>query len=287
MYSPQQLAQFYQTACMDELQALKPGNVHIFADGHRMVLEDFLQSAEDSANTIALPNLTVGARIFNAVEATLLRVGKNTNLGIVLLCAPIIHSAMQLHLQTYDTNKTKLETLKISLKNTLDHLTVSDAMLAAKAIVLANPAGLNATQQHDVRETPEVNLLEIMRYAQHEDRIAWQYAHDFEDIFVLGVQSYQEAMMRWENTAWATSWVYLNFLCTFLDTHVQRKHGLKVAQMLHEEAKAIKSQWLAVEHPRFLKKTLLAWDAALKAREINPGTSADLTVATLLYAKLL
>ena len=31
---------------------------------------------------------------------------------------------------------------------------------------------------------------------------------------------------------------------------------------------------------------LLAWDAALKARGINPGTSADLTVATL-FAELM
>jgi triphosphoribosyl-dephospho-CoA synthase len=31
---------------------------------------------------------------------------------------------------------------------------------------------------------------------------------------------------------------------------------------------------------------LLAWDAALKQRAINPGTSADLTVATLFAHRL-
>ena len=31
---------------------------------------------------------------------------------------------------------------------------------------------------------------------------------------------------------------------------------------------------------------LLRWDAALKARGINPGTSADLTVATLFASRL-
>jgi triphosphoribosyl-dephospho-CoA synthase len=31
---------------------------------------------------------------------------------------------------------------------------------------------------------------------------------------------------------------------------------------------------------------LLAWDAALKARSINPGTAADLTVATLFAHRL-
>jgi triphosphoribosyl-dephospho-CoA synthase len=33
--------------------------------------------------------------------------------------------------------------------------------------------------------------------------------------------------------------------------------------------------------PTDLLDDLLAWDAALKADRINPGTSADLTVATL------
>jgi triphosphoribosyl-dephospho-CoA synthase len=31
---------------------------------------------------------------------------------------------------------------------------------------------------------------------------------------------------------------------------------------------------------------LLSWDAALKSRGINPGTSADLTVATLFASSL-
>jgi triphosphoribosyl-dephospho-CoA synthetase len=35
-----------------------------------------------------------------------------------------------------------------------------------------------------------------------------------------------------------------------------------------------------------MQKQLLAWDAALKVRNINPGSSADLTVACLLAAYL-
>jgi len=286
MYSSQQLAQLYQTACIDELQALKPGNVHIFADGHRMVLDDFLQSAESSALPISQSEISVGERIFNAVKATHLRVGQNTNLGIVLLCAPIIHSALQINLQAYDAAQ-KLDALKSALNNTLNQLNIADAEFTAKAIVLANPAGLSTTQEHDVHEMPKVGLLEMMRYAQDEDRIAWQYAYGFEDIFSLGIQSYQAAMTQWENVTWATSWVYLNFLCAFLDTHVLRKHGLHAAQVLQNAAKSMRSQWLEATHPRFIKKQLLVWDSSLKLNGINPGTSADLTVATLLITKLL
>jgi len=286
MYSSQQLAHYYQAACMDELQALKPGNVHIFSDGHRMVLDDFLQSAEASALTIALSEISVGERIFNTVKATHLRIGQNTNLGIVLLCAPIVHSALQINLQACDAEQ-KFDALKNALKSTLNQLSIADAEFTAKAIVLANPAGLSTTQEHDVHETPKINLLEMMRYAQHVDRIAWQYAHGFEDVFSLGMQSYQAAMTQWENITWATSWVYLNFLCAYLDTHVLRKHGLNAAQVLQNEAKSMRSQWMAATHPRFIKKQMLAWDTTLKERGINPGTSADLTVATLLISKLL
>jgi triphosphoribosyl-dephospho-CoA synthase len=35
-----------------------------------------------------------------------------------------------------------------------------------------------------------------------------------------------------------------------------------------------------------MQSPLLEWDASLKRRDINPGTSADLTVATLLAYQL-
>jgi triphosphoribosyl-dephospho-CoA synthase len=88
------LAQAYLHACLAEVEAIKPGNVHIFADGHGMVVSDFIQSAEASAQVIAMPNLTLGERIYRAVEATWKAVGMNTNLGIVLLCAPMVHAMM-------------------------------------------------------------------------------------------------------------------------------------------------------------------------------------------------
>ena len=43
------MTQKYTNACMAELTALKPGNVHLFADGHGMLVQDFIKSAEVSA----------------------------------------------------------------------------------------------------------------------------------------------------------------------------------------------------------------------------------------------
>jgi triphosphoribosyl-dephospho-CoA synthase len=42
----------------------------------------------------------------------------------------------------------------------------------------------------------------------------------------------------------------------------------------------------AAERPDQVLPALLTWDAALKEEAINPGTSADLTVATLFAHRL-
>lgn len=284
MYTPQQLAKLYQAACLDELQALKPGNVHIFADGHRMVLADFVRSAEASASAIAQEHLTVGMRILNAVDATQKTVGMNTNLGIVLLCAPLIQAAYLRDSKTHDADQIAFKEL---LQNVLANLTVEDAIGAAKAIVLASPAGLSQADQHDVHVTPTVNLLEMMTYAKNVDLIALQYANGYADIFNEGQTSYQEAMQLWDNHAWATTWVYLNYLSAFEDTHILRKHGVETAKAVRRKAVEMKEKILQSGHPKLEKKALLDWDSTLKQQAINPGTSADLTVVTLFLMRLM
>lgn len=268
-----QLASAYRQACMAELQALKPGNVHIFADGHGMTIQDFIKSADASAAVIAQSDFSVGERIYLAVEATQQAVGMNTNLGVILLCAPLIHTAL---------HGDATLTLRQNLTHTLEQLTIRDAVLTAQAIVLANPAGLGRANLHDVNEVPDVTLLEMMRAAAHKDRIAWQYANAYQDIFECGLRRYHEAMARWQNQTWATTALYLDFLVRQLDSHVSRKYGDKLATLLMTEAKEIEVAYWAVDNPKLMQKKLLDWDASLKERKINPGTSADLTVATLL-----
>jgi len=276
-FTPEQLSKAYKTACMAELQAIKPGNVHVFADGHGMTIDDFIQSADVTADIIARANLSLGERIFYAVEATQNTVAQNTNLGVLLLCAPIIDAALSM---------ADKQSLQQSLNNTLAKLTISDAQYVAKAIVLANPGGLGDAAQYDVHETPHVSLLEMMRAAQHKDRIAWQYANGFEDIMDFGITRFSDAMIRWENPAWAAAALYLGFLTHVPDTHVVRKHGNTIAQALMQEASDIEQIYWQTDNPKLVQKQLLSWDASLKQRSINPGTSADFTVATLLASYL-
>ncbi len=87
--APATIAEAYLAACRAELAAIKPGNVHVHAAGHRMSVADFEASAALSAPPLTAPGARVGARIEAAVAATRAGVGQNTNLGIVLLCAPL------------------------------------------------------------------------------------------------------------------------------------------------------------------------------------------------------
>ena len=277
-FTPDEVARYYRAACIAELQALKPGNVHLFADGHGMTIHDFIKSADASAVVISQAGLSVGERIYAAVEATNKAVGLNTNLGVILLCAPLIHAAL---------NGDDKLTLQQNLLHVLNTLTVDDAVLTSKAIVIANPAGLGESDVHDVRLQPNVTLLEMMCSAQNKDRIAWQYAHQFSDVIGFGTNCYNEAWAKWQNEAWATTALYLNFLGKYPDTHIVRKYGEAMAETVRREAQEIEADFKSADNPKLIQKSLMNWDALLKKRGINPGTSADLTVASLLAQTLI
>jgi triphosphoribosyl-dephospho-CoA synthase len=72
------------------------------------------------------------------------------------------------------------------------------------------------------------------------------------------------------------------FLAGFADSHVARKYGLDTAEKVREEAAGVRAALASEEDEVMRTRLLLAFDRDLKARAINPGTSADLTVACLL-----
>jgi triphosphoribosyl-dephospho-CoA synthase len=273
---PESIAQSFHDACLAELEALKPGNVHRFGDGHRMSVADFEASAEAAAPCIAKPGLSVGARIRSAVEATKDAVGQNTNLGIVLLAAPLAQAALA----------AGSGDLRSRLVRVLANLSVEDAREAYRAIRAAEPGGLGKAPAHDVAQEPDVTLREAMRAAETRDRIAWNYTHDFVDIFDLGLKWLEGGHHRWGKSPWAVTYVYLGFLAHIPDTLIERKFGEDAASEVREEARPIEAGLSQCETPEDMTAPLTAFDRSLKERGLNPGTSADLTVATLFAAAL-
>ena len=270
--TPADIAEAFRAACREEIEAPKPGNVHVYAGGHDMQAAHFLTSADVAAGPISAPGASVGTRILGAVEASFAAVGMNTNLGIILLCAPLAAAAEQ------------GGDLRGALNGVLAHLDRGDADQVFQAIARANPGGLGASLRHDVRHPAEVSLLAAMQEAAPRDRIAYQYANGFGDIFVTGFLALAEAGQAELRAPLRAVLIYLAFLSAFPDTHICRKFGLGTAVAVQKEAGAMLSLFRA-ERGDCLP-ALLALDRDLKARGLNPGTSADLTVATLFAACL-
>ncbi len=273
--SRDELRAAYEDACRREIEALKPGNVHLFADGHHMSAGQFLTSASVSSIPLTDPGLPVGRRILEAVRATRLAVATNTNLGIILLCAPLLRAAEMAG-----------DDLGENLGEVLAGMDIEDTAAVFEAIVLASPGGLGSTGTHDVREKPKAGLLEAMREASGRDRIARQYVTRYDDVFGIGVPALETALARGESGMWPTVFAYMAFFAGFPDSHVARIHGAEIAGRVQEEAAAARASLEAAGDEAARIALLMDFDRHLKARAINPGTSADLTVASLLVHAL-
>ena len=84
------LGQKVTLACMLEVSAPKPGNVHRGADFEDLTFYDFIQSAVAIGSVFERHQvLSLGQLVFAAVEATRSVVSTNTNLGLILLMAPL------------------------------------------------------------------------------------------------------------------------------------------------------------------------------------------------------
>lgn len=259
--SPAVIAAAYEASCLAELDALKPGNVHAFADGHRMAVADFAASARVSAPHLAKAGAGLGARVLGGVEATMAAVGQNTNLGILLLCAPLALAAER----------------GIPVSDVLDTLDQRDAADVFAAIRRANPGGLGRAARHDVNEAAPASLRAAMQEAAPRDRIARAYVTGFADVFAIGLPALASARASGLAPPWTTTAVFLAYLAAVPDSHVARKHGPDRAEALRTEAQALLRLDLRTEPVA----DLLTYDARWKGQGLNPGTSADFTVATL------
>ena len=266
------IGEAYRASCLAELDALKPGNVHAFADGHRMATLDFVTSAEVSAPHLARPGARVGLRVRAAMAATLAAVGQNTNLGILLLCAPL---ALAAEART---------SLRAALPAVLDGFDDRDAEEVYAAIRLANPGGLGTAARHDVTAPGAPPALRTaMAEAAPRDAIARAYVTGFADLFAIGLPALAAARAGGLAEPWTTTAVFLAYLARVPDSHVARKHGLPRAEALRDEAAALLDLDLAASPVDALMRKDRAW----KAAGLNPGTSADFTVATLFLDRLL
>ena len=273
------LGKIVLSSFLTEVNALKPGNVSRYAGGHGMTIDDFVLSAELVSPILCNQNLSLGERVLQSIIITREKVGCNTNLGMVLLAAPIIMAAEK-------TRTNSDIALQNNLKILLEAVNKTDSRLIFQAIREANPGGLGHSDKFDVNLSPDCSLKEAMAAAQQRDFIAKQYVTGFNDIFMAGLACIKEFTSRWNRVEWAAVACYLTFLAGFADSHIVRKFGNQLAEQTRIKAIAVATQFKQHTNPDNAVTALLEFDKELKNLNINPGTSADLTAASVLIYEL-
>lgn len=270
-----------QLACLLEASAPKPGNVHPGARFHDVGFEDFLaSSAAIGPAVLRAGDCPLGETILAAIRATRRWTTANTNLGIVLLLAPLARAAL------VPSHEPSHDSLRARTSRVLDATTVADAALAYEAIRLAHPAGLGRSDEQDVATTPTVPLRDAMRLAADRDGIAREYATDFRMTFEVGAPAIARA--RQDRLSWNDSVVetFLTQLAVIPDTHVARKLGVRAAEELsHQAARVLAAGGVRTEAGRAEVARL---DRNLRddRNARNPGTTADLTASAIFVALL-
>ncbi len=294
-------------ACSLDVRVLKPGNVSFQSPGHEMQAMQFINSLKAVTPIIFDRDKTLGQKIEHSIEASFESVKCNTNLGIVLLCTPIIealllitkdHSKHDIHIGYFFDHLGKY--VEKILKNT----TLDDTSAVFRAIKRANPGGLGTSKIADVRVEPDISLLNAMRAGAHKDFIAKQYVVFFKDILnqelMCNVKNNSKELKKIieqvdskKNLEKFVQKIYFCWLVEHQDTHIARKFGANLANKIKNEARSllldensiqVDSKIKNVNIKELSEKQLLYWDYSLKKRKINPGTSADLTVCTLFLA---
>ena len=272
-----------QLACLLEASAPKPGNVSPGRHFRDARYEDFLASAVAIGPALAdAGGQPLGATILRAVDAASRWTRSNTNLGIVLLLAPLARAAAGCDA----SGAIAADALRARLAEVLAATTVDDARAVYRAIRLAAPGGLGRASAQDVADEPTATLVETMRLAAERDGVAREYSSGFRTTFELGAPALARA--RGEGLSWDEAVVetFLTLLAAGPDTHVARRAGPDAAAAVSRRAQAA----LAAGGVRSAAgaAAVAAMDAALRdeANRSNPGTTADLTAAAIFVVLL-
>jgi triphosphoribosyl-dephospho-CoA synthase len=257
-------------ASIYEATARKPGNVHPAAS-----FDDLTTHAAFVASAVAIgpviartTHAGVGQTVLDAVRATREVVQTNTNLGTILLIAPLAAIPLE-------------QSLKTGIHDVLESLTAVDTRSVYEAIRLASAGGLGRTNEADVNDdpSPKLTLVEAMRLAADRDLIARQYSNNFADVFTGTTAWIEEALTLGWRLEHAIVHAHVRQLAASPDSLIQRKCGSAVANEASDRANAVLKSGSPSDAS--YQRSIADFDEWLRAdgHRRNPGTAADLIAA--------
>ncbi len=266
------LKKLYYQSCCEELRAFKPGNHSIFSKIEGMCEGKFRHAAKISSEFLTDRNLSLGESIYLSTKRCKIELNSNYNLGIIILCAPLIKISL-----------CGTKNFKRDLGGLLSNITQKDGELFSKAIEFALPAGLkNYKGPGNILNKKKISFPKMIRISSEWDRISSCYNNNYKEIFDFGLPTFSSLLNRTTRKV-ATEVLYINFLSSFVDSHIQRKFGKKKANIVLKKCCNLKKKLNIYKNNHSLLKD---FDHYLKKFYYNPGTCADLTVTTLLIHKI-
>lgn len=300
------IAKCLETAILFEVSANKPGNVNFVVGFEGTRVEHFLASAVAAAPSfeqaarrgievmnekLAINEVGIGQLIKDCVaDIAAWQTGGNTLLGTVMLFIPI---AMAAGMTSIGNNVFDLTTLRRNIKLAVESTTAEDAVHVYEAIDIAKPSGLNGAPDLDVKAADsktrlikeDVSLFEVFKIAASYDDICFEWINNYPITFDIAYP-YLMDQLKTEALNTAIIHTFLKVLAERPDTFISRKIGKAKAQEVSKEAARVLE--LGGVRTTQGKESIIEFDKKLRdsGNDYNPGTTADITAATLALCTL-
>jgi triphosphoribosyl-dephospho-CoA synthase len=188
-----------------------------------------------------------------------------------------------------------LKQLRANMKLAVESTTAQDAVNLYDAIAIASPSGLNDAPDLDVNDAnsktrlieEDVSLYQVFKIGAGYDDICYEWVNNFPIAFELAYPYLMEqlyAKKKCLNTA--ITHTFLKVLSERPDTFISRKVGLEKTLDVSKDAKNV-LELGGLDTPKG-RESILLFDRKLRecGNNYNPGTTADITAATLALGTL-
>lgn len=291
-----EIAKLAQIASVLEVSGWpKPGNVHRTRNYDDMVFQDFAISAVvigDTMEAVAsqakeiddLSEAELGRYIFQAVDETNRWIETNTNLGIMMMCIPIAAAV---------SISNGFDEIQENVGRLMDATTVEDAVNLYDAINVADAGGMGDQDEFDVmsekaKDELRANnqtMFDVLEISAGWDRLANELTNKMPVCFEIGYSCYSSFWKTSDDVDVinkATVLTFMTILSQIPDTLISRKYGDEVAEDVSQKASDI----LEFKDDDSFVEKLLEFDDYLYENKLNPGTTADLTAASIFLSYL-
>ncbi|UCD45584.1 MAG: triphosphoribosyl-dephospho-CoA synthase [Candidatus Bathyarchaeota archaeon] len=286
----------------------KPGNVHRTRDFPDTMYEHFLAAGvaigpemrrlavrgfEAVEGSREWAHIGVGGQVLKAVTESLSwQTGGNVNLGVVLLFSPL---AVAAGASLFGDERVDVKTLREMLRKATRTTTPDDAVAVYEAIGKAmTPRVLGEAEELDVTDETSLTrirnngltLIDVFELCSERDSICHEWVSDFEVTFEVGSRYLNEALDRSGDVNASIVDTFLQILSKRPDSLIRRKRGVEKAVEVSERAAGVLEEGgMESEKGGELLRRL---DEELQSSEgaLNPGTTADLTAASLFVTLL-